>query len=60
MDFSKYVKSDSIMRGENVLVLQNLDHEDTKKIIIELSSASSSSFGLFLAIYSDEDIQQYL
>lgn len=44
MDFSKYVKSDSIMKGENILVLQNLDHEDTKKVIIELSSASSSFF----------------
>ena len=52
MDFSKYVKSDSIMRGENVLVLQNLDHEDTKKIIIELSSASSSSFD-----YTDGDLE---
>lgn len=52
MDFSKYVKSDSIMRGENVLVLQNLDHEDTKKIIIELSSASSSSFD-----YTDDDLE---
>lgn len=54
MDFSKYVKSDSIMRGENVLVLQNLDHEDTKKIIIELSSASSSSFD-----YTDGDLELF-
>lgn len=44
MDFSKYGKSDSIVRGKNVLVLQNLDNDDTKKVVIELSSVSSSTF----------------
>lgn len=44
MDFSKYGKSDSIVRGKNVLVLQNLDNDNTKKVVIELSSVSSSTF----------------
>ena len=44
MDFSKYGKSDSILRGKNVLVLQNLDNDNTKKVVIELSSVSSSTF----------------
>lgn len=54
MDFSQYVKSETIMKGENVLVLQNLSNEDTKKIIIELSSASSSFFD-----YTDGDLELF-
>ena len=54
MDFSKYVKSDSIMRGKNVIVLQNLDGFNSKKILIELSTASSSNFD-----YPKGELEQY-
>lgn len=54
MDFSQYDKSDSIMRGKNVIVLQNLDSLDSKKIIIELSTVSSSTFN-----YSEGELEQY-
>ena len=54
MDFSQYDKSDSIMRGKNVIVLQNLDGFDSKKILIELSTASSSNFD-----YPEGELEQY-
>ena len=54
MDFSQYDKSDSIMRGKNVIVLQNLDSLDSKKILIELSTASSSTF-----TYPEGELEQY-
>lgn len=54
MDFSQYDKSDSIMRGKNVIVLQNLDGLDSKKILIELSTASSSAFD-----YPEGELEQY-
>lgn len=54
MDFSQYDKSDSIMRGKNVIVLQNLDGLDSKKILIELSTASSSNFD-----YPEGELEQY-
>ena len=54
MDFSQYDKSDSIMRGKNVIVLQNLDGLDSKKILIELSTASSSTFS-----YPEGELEQY-
>ena len=54
MDFSQYDKSDSIMRGKNVIVLQNLDGLDSKKILIELSTASSSTF-----TYLEGELEQY-
>ena len=54
MDFSQYDKSDSIMRGKNVIVLQNLDGLDSKKILIELSTASSSAF-----TYPEGELEQY-
>ena len=54
MDFSQYDKSDSIMRGKNVIVLQNLDRFNSKKILIELSTASSSNFD-----YPKGELEQY-
>ena len=54
MDFSQYDKSDSIMRGKNVIVLQNLDGFNSKKILIELSTASSSNFD-----YPKGELEQY-
>ena len=54
MDFSQYDKSDSIMRGKNVIVLQNLDGFNSKKILIELSTASSSNFD-----YPEGELEQY-